>query len=82
MFLKERPSLIKDLLESTKGQGFYSATTTESVVSELELKIRKKVLANLDELRKRSESAPMTPRVCGLVAEIQSNLEMLWGEND
>ena len=72
---------LKEMMESIKDSGFYNITVSEPVVSELELKIRKKVLANLDELRKRSESAPslLTPRVCGLVAEIQSNLDLLWG---
>lgn len=46
-----------------------------------EAEIRNRVVNNLKKLRGLSESCShMVPVVCGLVAEIQADINALWGE--
>ena len=68
-----------EMMRNNQDPSFHSITIEEPFVSGLELKIRKEVLAAVDELIKDEE--PDT-HYLDLLNKIKNHLNLLWGEED
>lgn len=62
-----------------KASGGYVTFAPKPTPHEIEVRIR--IVNNLKKLRTLSESCNhMIPAVCGIVAEIQADINILWGD--
>lgn len=79
---KDISETIQELKESVENwkasDGFSNVTTLTPVVSDLELKIRKEVLNQLNELSDRTYNHSLETDY--LISSIKDKLNLLWGE--
>lgn len=80
-FASKDNNLLKEIKKSLDNHpGFYSINHQEPVVSEVESKIRKEVVASVEELVIEVTNHYATDRAQVLVKVIQDRLNLLWNE--